>query len=61
MDKIILTLDKENFPFVLRQFSLEEAKEKAIDMCLARKQEITEANLYSCLSTLETDLAEMFG
>ena len=61
MDEIILTLDKENFPFVLRQYGPEGAKKVAINMCLARKQEITEANLYSCLSTLESDLTEMFG
>jgi len=61
MDNITLKLDKENFPFVLRQYGPEGAKKMAIDMCLVRKQEITEANLYSCLSTLETDLTEMFG
>jgi len=61
MDEIILTLDKENFPFVLRQYGPEGTKKVAIDMCRARNQEITETNLYSCLATLETDLTEMFG
>jgi len=30
-------------------------------MCNKQKLEITEENLYSCLSTLESGLAEMFS
>jgi len=60
-EKIVLELDHENYPMVLRQYGPEGAKKQAINMCLGRNQEITEANLYSCLSTLETDLTEMFG
>jgi len=61
MEQITLVLDKENYPMVLRQYGADGAKTAAINMCLARKWEITEENLYSCLSTLETDLQEMFG
>jgi hypothetical protein len=61
MENITLVLDKENYPIVLRQYGAEGAKTMAINMCKGRKQEITEENLYSCLSTLESDLQEMFG
>jgi len=61
MEQITLVLDKENYPMVIRQYGAEGATSAAINMCLGRKQEITEENLYSCLSTLETDLQEMFG
>jgi hypothetical protein len=59
-DKIILTLDKEHYPLILRQYGLEGAKEMAISMCLKQHKEITEAGLYSCLSMLEIDLERMF-
>jgi hypothetical protein len=61
MNEIILELDKENYPLVLRQYGAEGAKNQAINMCLAQKMEITPENLYSCLSTLESGLAEMFS
>jgi hypothetical protein len=61
MEQMTLVLDKENYPMVIRQYGAEGAKSMAINMCLGRNQEITEENLYSCLSTLETDLQEMFG
>jgi hypothetical protein len=61
MDKIELTLDREHYPMVLRQYGPEGAKEQAISMCLAQKREISAENLYSCLSTLEMSLEEMFG
>ena len=59
-DKIIITLDEENYPLVLRQYGPEGAKKVAISMCNALKWELTEEHLYSCLSTLESDLAGMF-
>jgi hypothetical protein len=58
--KIVLELDRKSYPLVLRQYGLEGAKAQAISMCLAQKREITAANLYSCLSTLESGLQEMF-
>jgi hypothetical protein len=63
MEKITLTLDNENFPYVLRQYGPEGAKKQAINMALAQYTErpITAAMLYSCLATLESDLTEMFG
>jgi hypothetical protein len=60
-DKIVLELDEKNYRLVLRQYGLEGAKAQAISMCLAQKREITEENLYSCLSNLECGLGEMFG
>jgi hypothetical protein len=59
-EKITLELDEESYPLVLRQYGLEGAKKMAINMCLKQKREITAENLYSCLSTLESGLAEMF-
>jgi len=61
MEEIYLILDKENYPLVLRQYGTEGAKTAAISMCQAQKMEMTEENLYSCLSTLESGLAEMFS
>ena len=61
MDEIKLTLDDEHFHFVLRQYGPEGAKRQAISMCQAQKLEMTEENLYSVLSTLESDLAGMFS
>ena len=61
MEKIKIELDKENYPQVLKRYGTEGAKEQAISMCLAQSMEITEENLYSALSTLESDLASMFG
>ena len=60
MEKITLTLDEKNYRLVLRQFGTEGAKRQAISMCQAQKMEINEENLYSCLSTLESGLAEIF-
>ena len=60
MEQIDLVLDRENYPQVLMRYGLEGAKKQAISMCQAQGLEITEENLYSCLSTLESDLASMF-
>jgi hypothetical protein len=61
MEEFTLTLDDKNYHYVLRQYGAEGAKKQAINMCLAQEQEITEENLYSCLSTLESDLSSMFS
>jgi len=61
MEEINLILDKEHYPLVLRQFGPEGAKRQAISMCQKQKLEMTEENLYSCLSTLESGLGEMFS
>jgi len=63
MKEIHLVLDEENYPLVLRQYGPEGAKLQAIEMALKQYSErpITEAMLYSCLSTLESDLEGMFG
>jgi hypothetical protein len=61
MEKITLELDDENYHYVLRQYGPEGEKKTAINMCIAQGREVSEENLYSCLSTLETDLREMFG
>jgi hypothetical protein len=61
MEQITLELGEENYPMVLRQYGTEGAKELAISMCLKQKREITAENLYSCLSTMESSLVEMFG
>lgn len=59
---ITLYLDEDNYPLVLRQYGLEGAKAQAISMALKQypNREIGEAELYSCLSTLESDLQSMF-
>jgi hypothetical protein len=60
MEEITLTLDRENYPQILKRYGTEGAKKQAISMCQAQGLEMTETNLYSCLSTLESDLASMF-
>ena len=62
-DKIVLELDREHYPMVLRQYGQEGAKKVMIRMALAQYSErpITAAHLYSCLSNLENDLAGMFA
>lgn len=59
-DDVSITLDKENYPLVLRQYGPDGAKKMAISMCNAQKWDITEEHIYSCLSTLESDLQGMF-
>jgi len=61
MEQIHLILDKEHYPLVLRQYGTEGAKQQAISMCQKQKLEMTEENLYSCLSTLESGLSEIFS
>ena len=61
MEEITLKLDDENFHYVLRQYGPEGAKRQAINMVTAQKMEMTAENLYSCLATLESDLAGMFS
>jgi len=63
MEKIILELDEENFPQLLKRYSLEKIKEMAVDMALKQYSErpITAAMMYSCLANLESDLEGMFS
>ncbi|GHV87390.1 hypothetical protein AGMMS50255_6860 [Spirochaetia bacterium] len=61
MEPIHLKLNPDHYPLILRQYGLEGAKIQAINMVSAQKLEMTEENLYSCLSTLEMSLEEMFG
>jgi hypothetical protein len=61
MEEINLILDKEHYPLILRQYGPEGAKRQAISMCQKQKLEMTEENLYSALSTLESGLAEIFS
>jgi len=61
MNQINLQISQEQYPMVLRQYGPEGARQQAINMVSAQNLEMTEENLYSCLSTLESDLAEMFG
>jgi len=62
MEKITLELDEENFPQLLKRYSLDKIKEIAVDMALKQYSErpITKAMLHSCLANLESDLAGMF-
>ena len=62
MENINLELDEENYPQLLKRYSLEKIKEMAVSMALKQYKErpITEAMLYSCLANLESDLAGMF-
>jgi hypothetical protein len=60
MDKIILELDHENYPLVLRQYGPEGAKAQAISMCIAAGRPITKENLEGLLTNLEEALEEIF-
>jgi len=51
--KINLKLGRKNYPMLLKHYGLEKARITAIKMCIAQYPEVTEANLYSCLSNLE--------
>jgi hypothetical protein len=59
-EKIILKLDQENYPLVLRQYGTEGAKAQAISMCIAQKRPITKENLEGLLTNLEEALEEIF-
>ena len=58
--KIILELDHESYPLILRQYGAEGTKAQAISMCLAQGREITKENLEGFLSNLEEALEEIF-
>ena len=62
-DNMTLTLDREHYPQLLKRYSLDALKVKAVDMAMAQYSErpVTEAMLYSVLSNLESGLQEMFG
>ena len=59
-EKIILELDHENYPLVLRQYGPEGAKVQAISMCVAAGRPLTKENLEGLLTNLEEVLEEMF-
>jgi hypothetical protein len=55
--KIKLELSEDNYPILLKKYSLDKIKEMAIDMALKQYKErpITAGMMYSCLSNLESD------
>jgi hypothetical protein len=63
MDEIKLELDEDQFPQILKRYSLDKIREMAVDMAMKqyKTRPITAAMMYSCLSNLESDLAGMFG
>ena len=58
--KIILELDRKNYPLILRQYGPEGAKAQAISMCLAAGRPITKENLEGLLTNFEEALEEVF-
>jgi hypothetical protein len=60
-DKIKLVLDEDQFPNLLKRYSLEKIKEIAVDMALKQYSErpVTAVMMHSCLANLESDLAGM--
>jgi hypothetical protein len=56
-----LVIDDENYHYVLRQYGIEGAINMAKKMCEKQGIEITEINIYSNLSNLESDLEHMFS
>jgi len=60
MAKIMIELDKENYPLVLRQYGTAGAKAQAISMCIAQGRPITKENLEGLLTNLEEALEEIF-
>jgi hypothetical protein len=61
-DKIKLVLDEDQFPILLKKYSLEKIREMAVKMALKQYSErpLTATMMYSCLANLESDLAGMF-
>ncbi len=57
--KIVLELDRESYPLVLRQYGTQGAKAQAVSMCLAAKQPVTKENLEGYLTNLEESLEEI--
>jgi hypothetical protein len=55
-----ISLDDENYHYVLKQYGAEGAKKQAISMCQKQNLELTKKNMESCLLNLESDLEEMF-
>ena len=62
-DKIVLELDREHYPMVLRQYGQEGAKKVMIRMALAQYSErpITAAHPLQLPFESESDLAGMFA
>jgi hypothetical protein len=61
MENIKLVLDEDQFPNLLKRYSLEKIKEIAVDMALQQYSErpVTAVMMHSCLANLESDLAGM--
>ncbi|MDR0464336.1 MAG: hypothetical protein LBG94_04360 [Treponema sp.] len=59
-ERIILELDHENYPLILRQYGEQGAKAQAVSMCIAQGRPITKENLEGLLSNLEEALEEIF-
>ena len=57
-EKIVLELDKKNYPILLKRYGPEGAKAQAISMCLKAGWEITRGNLEGMLTNLEEALEE---
>jgi hypothetical protein len=63
MEKITLELDEDQFPQILKRYSLEKIKDMAVEMALKQYKErpVTKEMMFSCLANLESDLAGMFA
>ncbi|MCL2215191.1 MAG: hypothetical protein FWC06_08300 [Treponema sp.] len=59
-ERIILELDHENYPLILRQYGPEGAKAQAVSMCIAQGRPITKENLEGLLTNLEEALEDIF-
>ena len=59
-ERIILELDHENYPLILRQYGAEGAKAQAVSMCIAQGRPITKENLEGLLTNFEEALEEIF-
>lgn len=58
--QINLVFDVEHFPQLTSRYSMTRLRDVLFDMCKAQNLPITETSLYSCASTLESDLESMF-
>jgi len=59
-EKIVITLDKGNYPLLLRHYGTEGAKRQAIAMCQKAGRAITAENIEGILTNMEEALEEMF-
>jgi hypothetical protein len=61
MEKITMKINPKDYPEILKRYGAEGARRQAIHMVITQKLEMTAENLYSALSTLESDMAGMFA